>query len=166
MLYSGLVSQRLISLIYGLFSVISFLLACASLPYFSSSLRNGVMCYAVRFNTRCLPIFTELHSMFYNSDGGKIQPPLSVLKDILTPVACAGAAKQDKLCLALAHIFIGYGSRQGSYLIICTDSFSVEEVGPFMTVYTYAMTLTLLFNIIRVGLVSIFVPLQCLHYVI
>jgi hypothetical protein len=94
---------------------------CGSLPYFSSSLRNGVICYAVRFNTRSLPIFTELSSMFYNSEGRKILPPLVVLIDILTPVA-------------LAHVIMGDETRHGNGLIICTDSFSVEEVSRLMTV--------------------------------
>jgi hypothetical protein len=44
-----------------------------------------------------------------------------VLIDILTPVA-------------LAHVIMGDGTRQGSGLVICTDSFSVEEVARLMTV--------------------------------
>jgi hypothetical protein len=39
---------------------------CASLPYATTGVCNGVQCYAVRFYTRCLPIFTELHGMFYD----------------------------------------------------------------------------------------------------
>jgi hypothetical protein len=94
---------------------------CARLPYFTRSLRNGVICYAVGFNTRCLPIFTDLRSMFYDSEGRKILPPLVVLIDILTPVA-------------FAHVIIGDGYRLGRALIICTDSFTVEEVSRLMTV--------------------------------
>jgi hypothetical protein len=59
--------------------------------------------------------------MFYNSEGRKILPPLDVLIDILTPEA-------------LAHVIMGDGTRLGSGLVICTDSFSVEEVSRLMTV--------------------------------
>jgi len=94
---------------------------CASIPVAYTSVRNGVLCYGVRFDTRCLPVFTELHSMFYDSKGCKILPPLDILIKILTPVA-------------LAHIIMGDGTRQGSGLTICTDSFTVEEVVRIMTV--------------------------------
>jgi len=51
-----------------------------------------------------------------------LPPPLrGDLIVILTPVA-------------LAHIIMGDGSRRGPSLVICTDSFSVEEVVRFMTV--------------------------------
>jgi hypothetical protein len=59
--------------------------------------------------------------MFYNSEGRKILPPLVVLIEILTPEA-------------LAHVIIGDGYRHGNGLIICTDSFSVEEVARIITV--------------------------------
>jgi hypothetical protein len=59
--------------------------------------------------------------MFYNSEGRKILPPLVVLMDILTPEA-------------LAHVIIGDGTRHDNGLIICTDSFTVEEVSRLMTV--------------------------------
>jgi hypothetical protein len=59
--------------------------------------------------------------MFYNSEGRKILPPLVVLIDILTPVA-------------LAHVIIGDGARAGNGLVLCTDSFSVEEVSRLITV--------------------------------
>jgi len=94
---------------------------CSSLPYASTHLTNGVQCYSVRFQTRCLPIFTELRTMFYNSEGRKILPPLVVLIEILTPAA-------------LAHVIMGDGTRQGSGLVICTHSFTVEEVSRLMTV--------------------------------
>jgi len=94
---------------------------CSRLPYASTQLIKGVQCYSVRFYTRCLPIFTELRTMFYNSEGRKILPPLDVLIDILTPEA-------------LAHVIMGDGARQGNSLIICTDSFTVEEVSRLMIV--------------------------------
>jgi len=94
---------------------------CSSLPYASTHLLNGVQCYSVYFYTRCLPIFTELRTMFYNSEGRKILPPLVVLIDILTPVA-------------LAHVIMGDGARDGNGLVLCTDSFSVEEVSRIITV--------------------------------
>jgi hypothetical protein len=94
---------------------------CSRLPYATTQLLNGVQCYSVRFYTRSLPVFTELHSMFYNSVGRKILPPLSVLIEILTPAA-------------LAHVIIGDGYRKGNGLVLCTHSFTVEEVSRLMTV--------------------------------
>jgi hypothetical protein len=94
---------------------------CSSLPSARTRLYKGVQNYSVRFYTRSLPVFTELHSMFYNSVGRKILPPLVVLIDILTPVA-------------LAHVIIGDGYRHGNGLVLCTHSFTVEEVSRLMTV--------------------------------
>jgi len=108
---------------------------CSRLPFNCTTVRKEVQYYSVYFYTRCLPIFTELHSMFYDSEGRKILPPLEVLIQILTPVA-------------LAHVIQGDGYRQGSALVICTDSFSVEEVVRFMTVLyvRYDIDSTLYYN--------------------
>jgi len=53
--------------------------------------------------------------------GRKILPPLEVLIKILTPIA-------------LAHVIMGDGTRRSSSLVICTHSFTVEEVVRLMTV--------------------------------
>jgi len=50
--------------LWSVFCILSPL--SSSLPYARTSVRNGVQCFGVRFYTRCLPIFTELHSMFYD----------------------------------------------------------------------------------------------------
>ena len=55
---------------------------------------------------------TELHPLFYSS-GVKIIP--KNIYDLLTPVA-------------LAHLVMGDGSKKRHGLLICTDSYSIEDV--------------------------------------
>ena len=59
-----------------------------------------------------MPCLTELHSLFY-LNGVKIIP--NNIFELLTSVA-------------LAHIIMGDGSVQRSGLIICTDSYTVQDV--------------------------------------
>lgn len=59
-----------------------------------------------------MPCLTELHPLFYPS-GVKIIP--KNIYDLLTPVA-------------LAHLVMGDGSKERHGLIICTDSYSIEDV--------------------------------------
>jgi len=59
-----------------------------------------------------MPCLTELHSLFY-PNGIKIIP--NNIYELLTSVA-------------LAHIIMGDGSVQRSGLIICTDSYTVQDV--------------------------------------
>jgi len=85
---------------------------CSRYPYLRKRSRLGVPSYALEFVTRILPCFTELHSLFYLS-GRKIIP--ENIYELLTPVA-------------LAHLIMGDGSVQRHGLIICTDSYSIEDV--------------------------------------
>jgi len=62
--------------------------------------------------TRLMPCMTELHSLFY-PEGVKIVP--QNIYELLTPVA-------------LAHVIMGDGSVQRHGLIICTNSYSVQDV--------------------------------------
>jgi len=59
-----------------------------------------------------MPCLTELHSLFY-PNGVKIVP--QNIYELLTPIA-------------LAHLIMGDGSVERHGLIICTDSYSIEDV--------------------------------------
>ena len=73
---------------------------------------------ALQFETRSMSCFTELRSLFYLDDKKVI--PLDIY-DLLTPVA-------------LAHWIMGDGSIQRHGLIICTDSYTVQDVIRLMNV--------------------------------
>ena len=85
---------------------------CTSLPVYRTRKYRGRANYSIHFFTRALPCFTSLHSLFYLS-GVKVIP--DNIYELLTPVA-------------LAHIVMGDGSVSRSGLMICTDSYSIEEV--------------------------------------
>jgi len=101
---------------WNVFSILSHY--CGSLPHLTSSVRKGVECFGVQLQTRSLPCFTELHNQFY-VNGVKVLP--AIIFELLTPVA-------------LAHWICGDGSVQRHGLILCTDSFSVQEVVLLMNV--------------------------------
>jgi hypothetical protein len=91
---------------------------CSSYPHLTKGITSGNWFPGLEFFTRTLPCFTELHSLFYPSftqrvKGTKIIP--YNIFDLLTPVT-------------LAHLIMGDGSVQRSGLLICTDSYSVEDV--------------------------------------
>ena len=65
-----------------------------------------------------MPCLTELHTLFY-PNGVKIIP--HNIYELLTPVA-------------LAHLIMGDGSVQRHGLIICTNSYSIEDVVLLMNV--------------------------------
>ena len=69
-----------------------------------------------------MPCLTKLHSLFY-PNGVKIIPALAAnnIYELLTPVA-------------LAHLIMGDGSVQRHGLIICTNSYSIEDVVLLMNV--------------------------------
>lgn len=91
---------------------------CMSVPYATKGKRNNTTTYAVRFVTRSLPCFTNLHSVWY-CNGKKIIP--NDIYDYLTPVA-------------LAHWIMGDGSVEKNRLVLCTDSYSNQEVVQLMNV--------------------------------
>lgn len=88
--------------------------------------------YELQFFTRGLACFTKLHLLFY-PHGTKIIP--KNIYDLLTPVA-------------LAHVIMGdgYASRHG--LVICTDSYAVQDVVRIMNVLVirYRLECTLRFH--------------------
>ena len=67
---------------------------------------------SIEIVTRALPCFTELHSIFYKNDV-KVIP--DKIYELLTPIA-------------LAHIIMGDGIAKPHGLILCTDSYSVQDV--------------------------------------
>ncbi|RUS34417.1 homing endonuclease [Jimgerdemannia flammicorona] len=91
---------------------------CKSLPW--SRIRNshGTQTFTLEFFTRSLPCFTELYTLFYPN--GVKTVPLEIF-DLLTPVA-------------LAHWICCDGSVQRHGLILCTDSFTIQEVVLLMNV--------------------------------
>lgn len=91
---------------------------CSQGPSLVSSVRMGKIFYGLNFFTRALPCFTELHSVFY-LNGVKIIP--KNIYDLLTPVA-------------LAHLIMGDGQSSRHGLILCTNSFSIQDVVRLMNV--------------------------------
>lgn len=77
-----------------------------------------------------MPSITMLHILFY-SDGKKVIP--QNIFEILTPAA-------------LAHVLVGDGSAQRHGLIICTESYSVQDVVRLINVFIikYRLNCTIL----------------------
>jgi hypothetical protein len=91
---------------------------CASIPSLTSSNRAGKLLYGVQLFTRSLPCFTELYSLFYYNKTKVI--PVNIY-DLLTPVA-------------LAHLIMGDGESRTSGLVLCTNSFTLQDVVRLMNV--------------------------------
>jgi hypothetical protein len=87
-------------------------------PIFNTSVRKGTQCFSNQLWTSCLPFLREYHDLWY-INGIKRIP--ECIYDLLTPIA-------------LAHWIQGDGSRVGSGLVICTDSFTVEDTVRLMNV--------------------------------
>lgn len=85
---------------------------CSAYPIIRYRTRFGMPTVGLEFFTRSLPCFTELHSLFYPT-GIKIVP--HNIYELLTPIA-------------LAHLIMGDGSIKNTGLIICTDSFTIQDV--------------------------------------
>jgi hypothetical protein len=77
-----------------------------------------------------MPCLTELHSLFY-PNGVKIVP--QNIYELLTPVA-------------LAHMIMGDGTAKSHGLIICTDSYSIEDTVRLMNVLIIRYRLELKFR--------------------
>ena len=109
------------SLSHSLYLWFVFLLLshyCSSYPSFISFKTKETSTYALQFFTRSLPCFTEIYSLFY-VEGKKIIP--ENIYNLLTPVA-------------LAHLIMGDGNADKHGLILCTDSYSIEDVVRLMNV--------------------------------
>jgi hypothetical protein len=71
------------------------------------------MLYAFNYFTISLPCLHEYHLLFYHGNK-KIVPTSSVLYHLLTPVA-------------LAQLVMGDGQKRNLGLVLCTDSFTIQE---------------------------------------
>lgn len=105
---------------FGYFWHVFTLLAhfCKALPYFRARSRHGVINYSLSLQTRSLPCFTELYSLFY-MEGVKVIP--EDIYNLLTPAA-------------LAHWIMGDGGARSTGLMLCTDSYPVKSVVLLMNV--------------------------------
>ena len=105
---------------------------CKSFPALDIGFRNGVRTVAVYFNTRSLPCFTAIYSLFYNNDGKFV--PLDIF-NLLTPIA-------------LAHWIMGDGSHHNHGLDLCTNSFTTPDVVRLMNVLMikYELSCTLKYH--------------------
>jgi len=91
---------------------------CSSFPTVRIRNHRGKENISLQLFTRSLPCFTELHFLFY-PQGTKIIP--NNIYELLTPIA-------------LAHLIMGDGSIERHGLILCTDSYSIEDVVRLMNV--------------------------------
>lgn len=92
---------------------------CSSGPSrFRSRTRAGIPFYSLELRTRSLPCFTELHSLFY-VNGVKVVP--AIIYELLSPVA-------------LAHWIMGDGTALPAGLLLCTDSYCLQDVVLLMNV--------------------------------
>ena len=91
---------------------------CSSYPIVRIRSRFEQETIGLQFFTRSMPCLTELHSLFY-PNGVKIIP--NNIIELLIPVA-------------LAHMIMEDGSVQRHGLIICTNSYSIEDVVRLMNV--------------------------------
>ena len=85
---------------------------CSSYPRVKIGSCLGKETLGLEFSTRSMPCLTKLHSLFY-PNGIKIVP--YNIYELWTPVV-------------LAHMIMGDGSVQQHGLIICTDSYTVQDV--------------------------------------
>jgi len=104
---------------------------CNLMPRLTGGVRGGKRFYGLQIETRSLLCFTELYHLFYVK-GVKVIP--QNIYHLLTPVA-------------LAHFILGDGSWRPHGLIICTDSYSVQQVIILMNVLVikYRLECTLRF---------------------
>jgi hypothetical protein len=102
---------------------------CSSSPRVKTGIRAGNRNYALELVTRAMPCMSELHSIFY-PNGVKIIP--NNIYELLTPIA-------------LAHLIMGDGSAKSHGLIICTDSYTVQDVVRLMNVLMIRYRLELQF---------------------
>ena len=85
---------------------------CSNIPYIVKSIRKGKISHGIEFSTRSLPCFNELHTLFYRNNK-KVVP--DNIYNILNPIA-------------LAHWIMGDGAILNKGLVLCTDSFTLQEV--------------------------------------
>lgn len=84
---------------------------CSRSSQGTTGIRSGKQYYGLQFFTRAMPCITELYSLFYPK-GVKLIP--HNIYELLTPIA-------------LAHLIMGDGAVKRTGLVLCTDSYSIED---------------------------------------
>ena len=87
---------------------------CQSLPNLQFSKINNKTLHSFSFYTRSLPCLNEFFFLFYRNNK-KVIPNSREIYQLLTPIA-------------LAHFIMGDGQKIDFGLILCTDSFTIQEV--------------------------------------
>jgi len=96
-----------------LFSVFTILSPfCNSVPALVTNIRNNKKNIALNFCTRSLPCIKDIHLLFYEDNKKKIPQDIY---NLLDPIA-------------LTHWICGDGSVSKKGLLLCTDSYSIEDV--------------------------------------
>lgn len=103
---------------YVIHSFIALSHYCSNLPNITTSKRKGNIFYGLGFGTRSLPCFNEIYNLFYKD---KVKRIPDNIYDLLTPIA-------------IAHWIMGDGAKLNKGLILCTDSFTVQELITLMNV--------------------------------
>lgn len=85
---------------------------CQSLPSLVIGKRSGILTFSLNFFTRSLPCIKDLHLLFYLNNKKRIPENIYVL---LTPVA-------------IAHWICGDGQKRDLGLVLCTDSYTIQDV--------------------------------------
>ena len=116
---------------YFLFVFFSLSHYCSSYPNVRIRSRRGKETIGLQLFTRSMPCLTELHSLFYPN--GKKLIPWNIF-ELLTPIA-------------LAHMIMGDGSVKSHGLIICTDSYTIQDVVRLMNVLIIKYRLELKFRL-------------------
>ena len=84
---------------------------CSSYPHLVIRKRSDKVFYSLKFYTRSMPYFTELHKIFYVKN---IKIISAKIYNLLNP-------------LALSHMIMGDGTKLNQGLSLCTESYSVKE---------------------------------------
>jgi LAGLIDADG DNA endonuclease family protein len=106
-------SQSIINSLYllSLFTRLSHL--CSGIPYIS--FKRNKLFVSLGFQTRQLASLKEIYNLFYNSDNLK--------KKIISPNLIYYMNE-----IVLAHWIMGDGAKRNKGIILCTDSFTIQEV--------------------------------------
>lgn len=91
---------------------------CMSMPSLTVGKRNLTTTYALNFFTRSLPCLKSLHSMFYSKTSKSVPEDIF---NLLDPIS-------------LAHLIMGDGGVRPVGLVLCTDSFTLQDVVRLMNV--------------------------------
>jgi LAGLIDADG DNA endonuclease family/NADH dehydrogenase len=84
---------------------------CSSFPHLVIRKRSDKITYSLKFYTRSMPCFTELHKIFYEKNI-KLIP--TKIYNLLSP-------------LAFSHMIMGDGTKLNQGLSLCTESYSIKD---------------------------------------